>query len=130
MLVDAILDTDVVIWHLRGQPAVVDRVTELAEHASLGVSAITRAEVVLGMRDSERSATFELLDSLKTLAVDASVADRAGEIIRDFRQRGITLHLPDALIGATAILARAPLFTGNARHYPSPEIDLRTLAPM
>lgn len=37
---------------------------------------------------------------------------------------GFTLSLPDALIGATALLASIPFYTCNPRHYPMPDLDL------
>jgi len=55
-------------------------------------------------------------------------ADRAGEVVRAFRGRGVTLALPDALIGATALLAGLPLYTCNPRHYPLEGLDLRPLS--
>ncbi|MEO6191661.1 MAG: type II toxin-antitoxin system VapC family toxin [Thermoanaerobaculia bacterium] len=124
-MADFLLDSDVVIWHLRGRAAVVELVLALAKRGRIGLSAITRAEVLLGMRESERALTLPFLDSCETLPVMAATADRAGEICRGFRGRGITLALPDALIGATALLTSTPLYTCNPRHYPMPDLDLR-----
>ena len=124
-MADFLLDSDVVIWHLRGHATVVELVLALATRGLIGLSAITRAEVLLGMREPERVLTLRFLDSCETLPVMAATADRAGEIVRGFRSRGITLSLPDALIGATALLASMPLYTCNPRHYPMPDLDLR-----
>jgi predicted nucleic acid-binding protein len=127
-MADFLLDSDVVIWHLRGRPAVVELVLTLARRGRMGLSAITRAEVLLGMREPERDPTLRFLDGCETLPVLAGTADRAGEIFRDFRSQGIPLSLPDALIGATALLAAIPLYTCNPRHYPMPDLDLRAVA--
>ena len=124
-MADFLLDSDVVIWHLRGKPSVVEIVLGLARKGRLGLSAITRAEILLGMREPERRTTLTFLDACETLSVSAATADRAGEIVRAFRTQGMTLSLPDALIGATALLASIPLYTCNPRHYPMPELDLR-----
>lgn len=126
-MADLLLDSDVVIWHLRGHPAVVELVLALARRGRIGLSAITRAEVLLGMREPERQPTLLFLDSCDTLPVTAATADSAGEIFRDFRNQGITLSLPDTLIGATALLATIPLYTCNPRHYPMPGLDLRAV---
>lgn len=126
-MADFLLDSDVVIWHLRGHAAVVELVLALARRGRLGLSAITRAEVLLGMREHERALTLPFLESCETLPVTAATADRAGEIFRGFRSQGITLSLPDALIGATALLASIPLYTCNPRHYPMPDLDLRAV---
>jgi predicted nucleic acid-binding protein len=126
-MADFLLDSDVVIWHLRGNATVVELVLTLARRGRIGLSAITRAEVLLGMREPERALTLRFLDSCETLPVLAATADRAGEIFRSFRSQGITLSLPDALIGATALLASIPLYTCNPRHYPMPDLDLRAV---
>lgn len=123
-MADFLLDSDVAIWHLRGRSSVVEIVVGLARKGRIGLSAITRAEVLVGMREPERALTLRFLDSCETLPVTATTADRAGEIVRGFRSQGITLSLPDALIGATALLVSIPLYTCNPRHYPMPELDL------
>ncbi|MEE8587367.1 MAG: type II toxin-antitoxin system VapC family toxin [Acidobacteriota bacterium] len=126
-MADCLLDSDVVIWHLRGDESVVPRVVALSRQGRIGLSVITRAEVIQGMREQEREGTFEFLDACKTLPVDRVVADRAGEIARSQRAQGRTIDLPDALIGATALEAEIPLYTCNPRHFPMTGLDLRTV---
>jgi len=116
---DVVLDSDIVIWHLRGREAIVHHVLALADEHRLGISAITRTEVIAGMRDAERGATLGFLDACELLPVTAAVADRAGEAIRVLSARGITRHVPDALIAATALEDGAALHTCNPRHYES-----------
>jgi predicted nucleic acid-binding protein len=128
-MADFLLDSDVVIRHLRGRAPVVEIVLALAQKGRLGLSAIVRAEVLLGMREPERKATYRFLDACETLPVTAATADLAGEIVRDYRTKGVTLALPDALIGATALQASIPLYTCNPSHFPLPALDLRPVAP-
>ena len=40
---------------------------------------------------------------------------------------GGTISLPDALIGATAVLTSIPLYTCNPRHYLMRDLDLRAV---
>lgn len=127
-MADFLLDSDVVIWHLRGHLTIADCVFTLARRGRIGLSAITRAEVLQGMREPESKATFGFLDACETLPVALETADRAGEIVRSFRSQGVTIGLPDALIGATALLAGLPLYTCNPRHYPMEGLDLRALS--
>lgn len=130
-MADFALDSDVVIWHLRGREPVVRLVLDLAERGRLALPAVVRAEVIQGMRDPEREATLGFLDACATLPVDADVADHAGEVVRAFRRVGLTLALPDALIAATAVAYGAPLYTCNPRHYPvSGPLDRLELRPV
>ncbi len=124
-MADYLLDSDVVIWHLRGRESVVQRVIDLSERGRLGLSVITRAEVIQGMREPEREDTYGFLDACETLPVDRAAADRAGELVRVYRARGVTIDLPDALIGATALESEIPLYTCNPRHFPMTDLDLR-----
>lgn len=119
-----VLDSDVLIWHLRGKPSVVEHVTSLAGKGVLMVSAIARAEVLAGMRSNEERATLHLLDNLETVHVTTAIADRAAAFIRNLRRRGVTVHLPDALIASTASENEAELHTCNPRHYPGYDVDV------
>ena len=124
-MADYLVDSDVVIWHLRGHPSVVPRVVALSRQGRIGLSVITRAEGIQGMREAEREATFAFLDACETMPVDRGSADRAGEIVRSHRAQGTTIDLPDALIGATALEAEIPLYTCNPRHFPMSGLEVR-----
>jgi predicted nucleic acid-binding protein len=121
-MADVLLDSDVVIWHLRGRETVVQHVRGLAARVRLGLSAITRAEVLQGMRPAEEEQTLRFLDACEVLPVDAPTADRAAALVRAERAKGRTVHLPDALIAAAAIGAGVVLHTCNERHYAFEEL--------
>ena len=119
-----LLDCNVLIQHLRGHGATTDLLTRSALSGSLGIAAICRTDVIAGMRDKERAATLRFLDALACYPLDAFVADRAGELIRHCRGRGITLDVPDAIIAATALEHGLVLLTYNAHHFPTPKLKL------
>jgi len=58
------------------------------------------------------------LSRFETIAVNDSIADLAGKYVYQFRKRGLTLHLEDALIGATAVVEGLILITRNVGHFP------------
>lgn len=119
---DYVLDSGILIRHLRdqrGYPELVDRLTDKAD---VYISAMTRLEVVRGMRDREHADTFNLIDSLETISITGEVADMAGELIRSWRTRGITLSDADAIIAATALQHGLVLVTTNPKHFPMPEL--------
>lgn len=117
-----LLDTGILIRHLRKRAGYRDLVQRLNRDGDLYISAFTRVEVLRGMRDHERERTFVLLDSFATQIIDRATADQAGEWLRSWQARGIILGGPDAVIAASALQAGAALVTTNARHFPMPEL--------
>lgn len=108
-----LLDTGILLRHLRGRKAVVRLMRGLGSKNRLSISVITRAEVGAGIRYDEDRATRRLLSRLDTLSADQRTADLAGDLIRRVRSQGRTLHLADALIAATAIQHNLTLVTLN-----------------
>jgi predicted nucleic acid-binding protein len=121
---DYILDTGVLIRHLRDYSSYPELVNRLTNEGGVFISAMTRLEVVRGMREREKNATFELLNSLETANVTRWNADQAGELIRSWRTRGVTLGDADALIAASALQHELSLVTTNPKHFPMPELTV------
>jgi predicted nucleic acid-binding protein len=117
-----LLDTGVLIRHLRNRSGYRELVQRLNQEGDLFISAFTRVEVLRGMRDHERERTFVLLDSLATHPIDRATADQAGEWLRVWQSRGIFLGGPDAVIAASALAVGGTLITTNARHFPMLEL--------
>jgi tRNA(fMet)-specific endonuclease VapC len=108
-----LLDTGLVLRHLRGRRRVVRLLGGLGKMGRLSVSAITRLEVHAGMREDERYATNKLLSRFVTYDLDRELADRAGDLIRQGRERRAALGVPDAIIAATALANGLTLVTLN-----------------
>lgn len=117
-----LLDTGVLIRHLRNRGGYQELVRSLNRAGDLYISVFTRLEVLRGMRDHERERTYALLDSFSLQVIDRATADQAGEWIRAWQSRGIILGGPDAVIAASALQVGAALVTTNARHFPMPEL--------
>ena len=122
-----LLDTGILIRHLRGCKAVIHMLRALGGRDVLAISAVTRAEIRAGVRQEEDQATRRLLSRLKTVPVDAEIADRAGDLIRRAHRQGRTLHLADALIAATALRQRLSLITLNRSDFEGLGISLYPL---
>lgn len=105
-MTDLLVDTDVLIDHLRGA-----RRLARPEQGSLAVSVITRCELLAGP-EAQEPAVRVLLASLRELPLDGPTADAAG-LIR--RESGIAT--PDALIAATALRHGLSLWTRNRRDF-------------
>jgi len=94
---DYLLDSDVLIQHLRGHAPTTALLTRLALDGRLGIAAISRTEIIEGMREHERDITLHLLNILKCYQFDAILADLTGEMIHQYRKQSITLDKPAAL---------------------------------
>jgi predicted nucleic acid-binding protein len=55
---------------------------------------------------------------LKVLDVSGEVASKAAQLIREYKSKGVTLDIPDAVIASTCILHDLILVTYNRKHYP------------
>lgn len=119
-----LLDTGILLRHLRNRNGYHELVRRLNQAGDLYISAFTRVEVLCGMREHERARTVALLDGFITHVIDRATADQAGEWMRTWQGRGIALGGPDALIAAAALIARAALVTTNARRFPMPELTV------
>jgi predicted nucleic acid-binding protein len=125
-MADYLLDTNVLILHLRDHPELTALLTAWSETYVLNISMVTRTEVLAGMHPHEEKRTMELLDSLTSLVVDEAIADQAGRLIYTYARRGLQFSFPDALIAATALQHDLTLVTSNAKHFPIPELRLYT----
>ena len=113
-----LLDTNFIIGLLRGFGPYWDYLDGLLKQALPSISAITRAEVYAGCHPAEEIETKRLLDYFVAIPVESSMADLAGQYVYQFSRQGITLHLEDALIGATAVTEGLNLVTQNVNHFP------------
>lgn len=113
--VDLLVDTDVLIDHLRGKRRL------RAPGGVLAVSVVSRCELFAGRDEPERLRRF--LGAMIELPVDPAIAELAGSIRRE---AGIAT--PDALIAATAVVHRVPLMTRNREHFDR-VAGLRVVAP-
>jgi len=131
-----LIDSDVLIWHLREHPPTVHLLRELAQESHtgeevlpLGCSVISIFEVQAGMRPGEEAVTEQLLSALERYPVDEAIARRAADYYRAFTQRGVTLHIADLLIAATASIDGLTLVTYNRSHFPIEDIDIYEQMP-
>lgn len=113
-----LVDTDVLIAHLRGVRAAKDWLRQARAQGRLAVSVISIAEIPGGMRSAERREVWALLSMLRVEPVTELVARRAGEFMRTFRFSHTGIDTPDYLIAATADSLGAELGTLNTRHFP------------
>jgi tRNA(fMet)-specific endonuclease VapC len=120
-----LLDTTVLIDHLRGRLPVVVFVTGLASAGNeLGVCPICVAELYSGLKDRQRTIAEKLIGNLDYWEATREAAKMAGSFRYEFARKGVTLTTADALVAAIAVAHGAALVTANTKHYPMSEIEL------
>ena len=113
-----LVDSDVLIAHLRGVPAAMEWLLAARRRDQLAISVITITEITGGMRSNERREVWALLDTFRVQPVTQLIARQAGEYMRSFRRSHSSIGLGDYLIAATATSTGLELATLNVKHFP------------
>lgn len=111
-----VLDTSVLVDHLRALPEATGYLLDLAERPVC--SEISRIEVLQGLRSAERRAAEQLFSLVRWVAIDDAIARRAGELGRRWRRSHSGIGVADLVIAATAEHLDAGLATRNVKHFP------------
>ena len=124
-----VIDTDVLIWYLRGN----DKALKLIENLdNFSISVVTYMELVQGMRNKkELNNLRQALHAWNTriLYISEEISAKAMFAVEQ-HFLSHSMQLADALIGATAISFGLPLLTGNDKHYKiMKEIQLKKFRP-
>lgn len=122
-----LLDTDVLIWILRGKTEAIDLLRAQLRHEVPAISTLSIYEIWTGARPSEEAAISAFLAAFQIVSVGEAIARQAAQYYKQFRSKGITLSSTDALIAATARVEDLILVTENRRHFPMSDIVLRSL---
>ena len=111
-----LIDSDVLIWLLRGNAQAAKQVAAIANWS---ISAITYMELVQGCRNkAELRALQKTFRSNQTdvLQLTPDISEKACALVEQFALSH-SVHMADALIAATAIAHGLTLLTGNAKHF-------------
>jgi tRNA(fMet)-specific endonuclease VapC len=120
-----LIDSDVLIDYLRGEPIIVTHLQQLDAVGDLLCTCdIVVAEVESGLSPTQSAAARRLMSSLVVLERNIAASRQAGRWRYDYARKGITLSTPDALIAATAFSSGAGVLTRNLSHFPMPELTV------
>lgn len=111
-----VLDSTILIDHLRGSRAATDLIAGL--DGSPTCSEVSRIEVIQGLRSAEKRSAAQLFALLEWVPLDDTVARRAGELGRRWRRSHQGIDVADLAIAATAEILEVPLVTQNLKHFP------------
>lgn len=117
-----LLDTTVLIDHLRGAPA-AERVSGLLDRGDVvATTAINVEEIARGLRDAEKDVAERLVDGLVLIALGRNEGWLAGGWRRSYAAKGRSLAQADCLIAAAAVTTGGTLVTGNPKDFPMKEV--------
>jgi len=124
-----LVDTDVLVWYMRGSARAASAIEAIA---GLALSVVTYIELVQGMRSRRElgalRATLASLDA-KVLQINELVSAKAMFYVEQ-HFHAHSLRLADALIAATGVAVGCPLLTANVKHYaPVSELEVRRFRP-
>lgn len=119
-----LLDTDILIWAIRGRKDVVDTLQALKDLGPTSVSVISVGEIYQNVFPSELTETEDFLLDHDLYLVDYKIAKQAGFYRQEYRKMAEKLSLDDCFIAATAKMNDLRLLTMNTRHFPMKDIDV------
>lgn len=119
----AYIDSDVLIWHLRGEQKALRLLKKIrdTEKYELWTGAMQRAEIVFFMRPEEGEGTLLFLSQFQTALIDQKIVDIAGNIYRKWNPSN-GMDINDAILAATALQNGGKIYTLNIKHYSVPDV--------
>jgi len=112
--VNVLLDTNVLVYHVAGDPVATRFLDETIARRSFCLSTLTVIEFLgwHGHTDDEFVKCKELIELATIFSISKEVADKAIELRRAKR-----IKLADAVIASTALINNLKLVTGNVRDF-------------
>jgi len=114
-----LVDSDVVIWFLKGREKEAQLLKNLSKSGDLYCSVVTIAEVRAGLTRQPGKIISQLANIFVPLEINLEIAQTAGA----FKQKS-KLDIADMFIAATATVQNLNLVTYNKKHFPMSEVKL------
>jgi len=116
LIYDTLIDTDVIIWYLRGNQKAYDLIHSIDEFC---ISSITYMELVQGMRNKDELRILQKTLrqwNVKTIYVNEEISAKALFFVEEYFLNH-SMELADSMIAATASMYGMTLITANDKHY-------------
>ena len=128
-LTGILVDSDVLIWMLCGNPKALAHMQALADWH---ISAVSYMELAQGCRNkTELKAMQKAFKSASSdvLPITTAISDMACQLVEQ-HALSHSLFMADALIAATAISYSLPLLTANTKHFAAvPRLEIQVFKP-
>jgi len=111
-----LIDTDILIWNLRGNELAAESLDALP---GFSISAVSYMELLQGLRDKSELRTLRQalhFWQAEVVGIDVNISARAMFLVEEYALSH-NMQMADALIAATALDQGITLMTANDRHY-------------
>ncbi len=116
-----LLDTDIIIYSLKGVPEVIE---SMKNHATdpKAISVITYGELIYGAEKSQQksrnlSKIHRLRELFPVIDVSCAIMDTFGDLKATLSRKGTTVDDFDLIIAATALSMGYSVVSNNERHF-------------
>jgi tRNA(fMet)-specific endonuclease VapC len=111
-----VVDSDVIVDHLRGRSALI---VEALENFRCAFTVVTIYELqaVQNPRHEQILQMRTLMKRVQILSLDSTAAERSADIWRALASQGTTIGLADTLSAGICLAADLPLLTRNVEHF-------------
>lgn len=111
------IDTNILIWYLRGNLQITDELLRLTGVNRLFTSPVVVAEIYAGAKKKEEPIIDDLFASLHLLEINKEIGKIAGHFMNQY-SKSHSIEIADALIAASVVFGKMKIWTLNTKHYP------------
>ena len=114
-----LLDTDILIWILRGNKEIKEQFSKIVTDSNglVFLAPIQIAEIYAGLREKERVETELFLDSFHFVDINKNIGKLAGQYLNKY-SKSHNVTISDSMIAACIKVHSCKLWTLNHKHYP------------
>lgn len=113
-----LIDTSVIIDHLRKRDKQKSTLFNIADRFDLFVSSITVFELFAGATDERKKKDIEnIISTTEVVSFSTDIAKEAGELYISLKKENRILEIRDIFIAATAVTFKLPIVTLNREHF-------------
>lgn len=119
-----LLDTDILIWVIRGRKEIIEAVSSLKNKSPTCISSLSIAEIYKNIFPEELIKTDDYINQHHIYPVDIEIAKQGGLYWQQHIKTVRNLSIIDCLIAATAKENNLTVVTLNSRHFPMRDIKV------
>jgi len=126
-LINYLVDTDVLIWYLRGN----EKAKNILKNLDFAISIVTYMEIIQGIRNKKELNIFRKFIKtwgIQVIYISEEISSKAAFYMEEFALSH-SMAMADSLIAATASVNGLILLTGNDKHYRFLDIEIEVFRP-